>query len=64
MITEQGFIVNCSMTPASSCEREASFEILKGYSGQCLGDKGYLGEDSWDFLYQIYREVRYICQVV
>ena len=53
LITEQGFIVNYSMTPANSCEREASFEILEGYSGQCLRYKGYLREDYWDLLDQM-----------
>lgn len=53
LTTEQGFIVNCSMTPANSCERETSFEILEGCSGKCLADKGYLGKEYWELLDQM-----------
>ena len=48
LINDQGCIVNCLIANAKYKERESSFEVLEGYRGICLGDKGYLGKDFWE----------------
>lgn len=43
LITLDGVITGCTVTPASGDEREALWELTDGVQGLVIGDKGYLG---------------------
>lgn len=44
VMSYHGVITGITLTPASSGEREAAFEITENIQGFMLGDKGYLGQ--------------------
>ena len=52
VIGDTGFIINCLVTRPTFREREASFEALQDFQGDCIGDKGYVGDFFWEQMKQ------------
>jgi len=59
LTTQEGVIVDCTLTPANVDERVAAEDFTHSLSGVLLGDKGYIGKQEYFAQYNIQLETPY-----